>query len=57
MHRARNFVVRATDGRSFTLDHPRDGADFGAVIDFLKNLAILGGLLMVVLAERAAGWR
>ena len=35
----------------------RAGADFGAVIDFLKNLAILGGLLMVVLAERAAGGR
>ena len=35
----------------------RAGADFGAVIDFLKNLAILGGLLMVVLAERAAGRR
>ena len=33
----------------------RADADFGAVIDFLKNLAILGGLLMVVLAERAAG--
>ena len=35
----------------------RADADFGAVIDFLKNLAILGGLLMVVLAERAAGRR
>ena len=32
----------------------RAGADFGTVIDFLKNLAIMGGLLMVVLAERAA---
>ena len=32
----------------------RADADFGAVIDFLKNLAIMGGLLMVVLAERAA---
>ena len=29
-------------------------ADFGTVIDFLKNLAIVGGLLMVVLAEHAA---
>ena len=27
-------------------------ADFGTVIDFLKNLAIMGGLLMVVLWER-----
>ena len=26
--------------------------DFGALIDFLKNLAIMGGLLMVVLWER-----
>lgn len=26
-------------------------ANFGTVIDFLKNLAIMGGLLMVVLAE------
>ena len=33
------------------------GADFGTVIDFLKNLAIMGGLLLVVLRERrdAAG--
>ena len=32
-------------------------ADFGTVIDFLKNLAIMGGLLLVVLRERrdAAG--
>ena len=30
----------------------RADADFGAVIDFLKNLAIMGGLLLVVLAER-----
>ena len=29
-------------------------ADFGTLIDFLKNLAIAGGLLMVVLAENAA---
>ena len=29
-------------------------ADFGTVIDFLKNLAIMGGLLTVVLTERAA---
>ena len=27
-------------------------ADFGTLIDFLKNLAIMGGLLMVVLWER-----
>ena len=33
----------------------RADADFGTVIDFLKNLAIMGGLLMVVLTERAAG--
>lgn len=26
--------------------------DFGALIDFLKNLAIMGGLLMVVLWAR-----
>ena len=33
----------------------RADANFGTVIDFLKNLAIMGGgLLMVVLAERAA---
>jgi putative oxidoreductase len=32
----------------------RADADFGATIDFLKNLAIMGGLLTVVLAERAA---
>jgi len=30
----------------------RADADFGTVIDFLKNLAIMGGLLMVVGAER-----
>ena len=30
-------------------------ANFGTVIDFLKNLAIMGGLLMVVLTEHAAG--
>ncbi len=30
----------------------RADADFGAFIDFLKNLAIMGGLLLVVLAER-----
>ena len=30
----------------------RADADFGTVIDFLKNLAIMGGLLMVVRAER-----
>ena len=32
-------------------------ADFSTVIDFLKNLAIMGGLLLVVLRERrdAAG--
>ncbi len=29
-------------------------ADFGTLIDFLKNLAIAGGLLMVLLAENAA---
>ncbi len=29
-------------------------ADFGTLIDFLKNLAVMGGLLMVVLAENAA---
>ena len=28
--------------------------DFGALIDFLKNLAIMGGLLMVVLWRRGA---
>ena len=33
----------------------RAGADFGTVIDFLKNLAIMGGLLLVVLRERDAG--
>ena len=27
-------------------------ADFGTLIDFLKNLAIMGGLLMVMLWER-----
>ena len=32
----------------------RADADFGTVIDFLRNLAIMGGLLMVVLAEHAA---
>jgi hypothetical protein len=32
----------------------RADADFGATIDFLKNLAIMGGLLTVVLAERVA---
>ena len=26
--------------------------NFGTVIDFLKNLAIMGGLLMVVLTQR-----
>lgn len=35
----------------------RADANFGTVIDFLKNLAIMGGLLMVVLTERAAGGR
>ena len=35
----------------------RAGAEFGTVIDFLKNLAIMGGLLMVVLAEHTAGRR
>ncbi|MCY4635116.1 MAG: DoxX family protein, partial [Acidobacteria bacterium] len=30
----------------------RADADFGAIIDFLKNLAIMGGLLLVRLAER-----
>ena len=30
----------------------RAEADFGTVIDFLKNLAIMGGLLLVVLRER-----
>ena len=30
----------------------RADANFGAVIDFLKNLAIMGGLLLVILAER-----
>ena len=30
----------------------RAEADFGTVIDFLKNLAIMGGLLLVVLMER-----
>ena len=29
----------------------RADADFGTVIDFLKNLAIMGGLLLVVLRE------
>ncbi|MCY4648247.1 MAG: DoxX family protein [Gammaproteobacteria bacterium] len=29
----------------------RAGADVGVLIDFLKNLAIVGGLLMVVLRE------
>ena len=32
----------------------RAEADFGTVIDFLKNLAIMGGLLLVVLKERDA---
>lgn len=35
----------------------RADANFGTVIDFLKNVAIMGGLLMVVLTERAAGGR
>ena len=35
----------------------RADANFGTVIDFPKNLAIMGGLLMVVLTERAAGGR
>lgn len=30
----------------------RADADLGTVIDFLKNLAIMGGLFVVVLAER-----
>jgi len=30
----------------------RAEADFGTAIDFLKNLAIMGGLLLVVLMER-----
>lgn len=30
----------------------RADANFGTVIDFLKNLAIMGGLLLVVLMER-----
>jgi uncharacterized membrane protein YphA (DoxX/SURF4 family) len=30
----------------------RADAGFGTVIDFLKNLAIMGGLLLVVLMER-----
>jgi putative oxidoreductase len=30
----------------------RADANFGAIIDFLKNLAIMGGLLLVILAER-----
>ena len=30
----------------------RADANFGTVIDFLKNLAIMGGLLLVILAER-----
>ena len=35
------------------LENPLAGsADFGTLIDFLKNLAIMGGLLMVVLWER-----
>ena len=29
----------------------RASADFGTLIDFLKNLAIMGGLLMVLLTE------
>ena len=33
----------------------RADADFGTVIDFLKNLAIMAGLLLVVLRERDAG--
>ena len=33
----------------------RAEADSGTVIDFLKNLAIMGGLLLVVLRERDAG--
>ena len=32
----------------------RADADFGTVIDFLKNLAIMGGLMLVVLRERDA---
>ena len=35
----------------------RADANFGTVIDFLKNLAIMGGLLMVVLTEHTAGRR
>ena len=45
------FLVPVT----LLMENPlRADADFGTVIDFLKNLAIMGGLLMVVLAERAA---
>ena len=32
-------------------------ADFGTSIGFLKNLAVMGGLLMVVLAEHSAAGR
>ena len=35
----------------------RTNANFGTVIDFLKNIAIMGGLLMVVLVEHAASRR
>ena len=48
------FLVPVT----LLMENPlRADANFGTVIDFLKNLAIMGGLLMVVLAERAAGRR
>ncbi len=48
------FLVPVT----LLMENPlRADADFGTVIDFLKNLAIMAGLLMVVLAERTAGRR
>ena len=47
------FLVQVT----VLIENPlRANADFGTVIDFLKNLAIMAGLLLVVLRERDAGW-
>ena len=46
------FLVQVT----VLIENPlREDADFGTVIDLLKNLAIMAGLLLVVLRERDAG--
>ena len=45
------FLVPVT----LLMENPlRPDADFGTVIDFPRNLAIMGGLFVVVLAKRAA---